>query len=138
MTPNTAWKLEHRLMQVMMERYGRRLTSRVEMVGCPYSEWRTSCSRRTRPRRTKQNVDHSRYENQGHKGQQCAWSCARSNSFRRKEVESQTKRSLDPESAVVSNDLLASAADIHKYRMPRIDPIRAGSAHTAVPPPAFT
>src|SRR5512144_1970689 len=63
-TQTTAWKLKHKLMQVMMERdAGKRLTGRTEMDDA-LSRWRT-LRWQARPRRARQDADHRRRGDHG-------------------------------------------------------------------------
>ena len=124
-TQNTAWKLKHKLMQVMMERdAGKRLTGRVEIDDAYLGGERSGGKRGRRPARRRSLSP----------WRPCP-TASRVNGFRRKEVEKLARRSLDPPSTVVSDGLacfrgVTDAGCTHQ-------PIRTGSGRTAVRTPAF-
>ena len=106
-TQNTAWKLNHKLMQVMRERdAGKRLTGRVEIDDAYLGGERSGGKRgRGAPGKTPIIVAMETTP----EGQPVRLKLRRVNGFRRKEVEKLARRSLDPPSAVVSDGSLASA-----------------------------
>ena len=125
-TQNTAWKLNHKLMQVMRERdAGKRLTGRVEIDDAYLGGERSGGKRgRGAPGKTPIIV-----------AMETTPEASRVNGFRRKEVEKLARRSLDPSSTVVSDGLacfrgVTDAGCTHQ-------PIRTGSGRTAVRTPAF-
>ena len=133
-TQNTAWKLKHKLMQVMRERdAGKRLTGRVEIDDAYLGGERSGGKRgRGAPGKTPIIVAMETTP----EGQPVHLKLRRVNGFRRKEVEKLARRSLDPSSTVVSDGLacfrgVTDAGCTHQ-------PIRTGSGRTAVRTPAFT
>ena len=132
-TQNTAWKLKHKLMQVMREREaGKRLTGRVEIDDAYLGGERSGGKRgRGAPGKTPIIVAMETTP----EGQPVRLKLRRVNGFRRKEVEKLARRSLDPSSTVVSDGLacfrgVTDAGCTHQ-------PIRTGSGRTAVRTPAF-
>ena len=107
-TQNTAWKLKHKLMQVMMERdAGKRLTGRIEMDDAYLGGERTGGKRgRGAPGKTPIVAAVETTP----EGKPVRLKLRRVKGFRRKEVEKLARRSLDPGSTVVSDGLAASAA----------------------------
>ena len=132
-TQNTAWKLKHKLMQVMMERdAGKRLTGRVE-IDDAYLGGERSGGKRGRGAPGKTPIIAAVETTP--EGQPVRLKLRRVNGFRRKEVEKLARRSLDPPSTVVSDGLgcfrgVADAGCTHQ-------PIRTGSGRKAVLTPAF-
>ena len=132
-TQNTAWKLKHKLMQVMMERdAGKRLTGRVEMDDAYLGGERSGGKRgRGAPGKTPiiATVETTP------EGKPVRLKLRRINGFRRKEVEKLARRSLDPGSNVVSDGLacfrgVTDAGCTHQ-------PIHTGSGRKAALAPAF-
>ena len=102
LTQNTAWKLKHKLMQVMRERdAGKRLTGRVEIDDAYLGgELR---GKRGRGALGKTPIIVAMETTP--EGQPVRLKLRRVNGFRRKEVEKLARRSLDPPSTVVSDGL---------------------------------
>ena len=102
-TQNTAWKLKHKLMQVMMERdAGKRLTGRVE-IDDAYLGGERSGGKRGRGAPGKTPIIAAVETTP--EGRPVRLKLRRVNGFRRKEVEKLARRSLDPSSTVVSDGL---------------------------------
>ncbi len=99
-TQNTAWKLKHKLMQVMMERdAGKRLTGRVEMDDA-YLGGERSGGKRGRGAPGKTPIIAAVETTP--EGKPVRLKLRRIKGFRRKEVEKLARRSLDPGATVVS------------------------------------
>ena len=132
-TQNTAWKLKHKLMQVMMERdAGKRLTSRVEMDDA-YLGGERSGGKRGRGAPGKTPIIAAVETTP--EGKPVRLKLRRVKAFRRKEVEKLARRSLDPGSNVVSDGLacfrgVADAGCTHQ-------PIHTGSGRKTALTPAF-
>jgi transposase len=123
-TPTTAWKLKHKLMQVMMERdAGKRLTGRVEMDDAYLGGERSGGKRgRGAPGKTPIIVA----VETAPEGKPVRLKLRRVEGFRRKEVEKLARRSLDPTTTVLSDGLgcfrgvadarMHASADPHRIR----------------------
>jgi transposase-like protein len=132
-TQTTAWKLKHKLMQVMMERdAGKRLTGRVEMDDA-YLGGERSGGKRGRGSPGKTPIVAAVETTP--EGQPVRLKLRRVAGFRRKAVEKLARRAIAPESTVVTDGLacfrgVADAGCAHQ-------PIRTGSGRAAARTPAF-
>jgi transposase-like protein len=132
-TQTTAWKLKHKLMQVMMERdAGKRLTGRVEMDDA-YLGGERSGGKRGRGSPGKTPIVAAVETTP--EGQPVRLKLRRVAGFRRKAVATLARRAIAPESTVVTDGLacfrgVADAGCAHQ-------PIRTGSGRAAARTPAF-
>lgn len=132
-TQTTAWKLKHKLMQVMMERDARKpLTGRVEMDDAYLGGERAGGKRgRGAPGKTPIVAAVETTPD----GKPVRLKLRRVKSFRRKEVDTMTRRCIAPGSSVVSDGLacfqgVTDAGCTHQA-------IRTGSGRKAISSPAF-
>ena len=106
-TQNTAWKLKHKLMQVMMEQdAGKRLTGRVEMDDA-YLGGERCGGKRGRGAPGKTPIIAAVETTPG--GKPVRLKLRRVSGFRRKEVAKLARRSLDPTSTLISDGFASSA-----------------------------